>query len=132
VLIVDDYQDCCDMYGAYLSLAGFDVLTANDGAEALRVAKQARPDVILMDLGLPGIDGCEATRQLKSDPSTRVIPVLALTAQNLPGNAHIGRAGFDGVISKPCLPDELAERVARIIEHPPSFSVAMKDTGLLG
>jgi CheY-like chemotaxis protein len=117
VLLVDDYRDCREMYAAYLTLAGFRVLKASNGLEALAIARAAIPDVVLMDLGLPGIDGCETTRLLKRDPVTRGVPVVALTAQSLPGPEVLDEVGFDGVITKPCLPDELATRVARIVRR---------------
>jgi CheY-like chemotaxis protein len=117
VLIVDDYQDCRDMYAAYLTLAGFRVLKAQDGLEALDKARRWLPDVILMDLSLPGMDGCEATRRLKSDPATRHLPVVALTAQSLPQLDVLEGIGFERVITKPCLPDELAEHVGRLVSR---------------
>ena len=104
------------MYGAGLEYAGFEVLTAADGFEALDLARTEKPDLILMDLGLPGIDGCETTRLLRQDPCTATVPVVALTAQALPdGRRSIAGQAFDDVIFKPCLPDTLAERVARVL-----------------
>jgi len=118
VLIVDDYPDTCEMYAAYLDLAGFRPLKANDGYEALRVAAEELPDVILMDLGLPGIDGYEVTRRLKSDPRTRHIPVVALTAHAVSWQLdEIIAGGFDDLILKPCLPDALADEVDRIVRR---------------
>lgn len=118
VLIVDDYPDTCEMYAAYLDLAGFRSLKANDGYEALRVAAEYLPDVILMDLGLPGIDGYEVTKRLKSDLRTRDIPVIALTAHATPQQFdQLVASGFDDLILKPCLPDALAEEVERFIRR---------------
>ncbi len=118
VLIVDDYPDTCEMYAAYLDLAGFRSLKANDGYEALRVAVEERPDVILMDLGLPGIDGYEVTRRLKSDQRTRHIPVVALTAHAVSRQLEeLITRGFDALILKPCLPDALADEVDRIVKR---------------
>jgi CheY-like chemotaxis protein len=111
VLIVDDYQDCRDMYAACLGLAGFSVIKAADGLEAISIARRALPDLILMDLGLPVVDGVEATRRLKCDVVTRGIPVVALTAQSVPDAERLRAAGFESVIIKPCLPDDLAQRV---------------------
>jgi two-component system, cell cycle response regulator DivK len=115
VLLVDDYQDCREMYSAYLGMAGFHVLKASNGLEALTIARRELPDLVLMDLGLPGIDGCETTRRLKQDPVTRAIPVVALTAQCLPEGEVLRVAGFLGTITKPCYPDELAQQVARAL-----------------
>jgi two-component system cell cycle response regulator DivK len=119
VLIVDDYQDCREMYAAYLTLAGYRVLKAADGPEAIAAARRGLPDLILMDLGLPGIDGCETTRRLKQDPATRGIPVVALTAQCLSQEESLAAAGFESVITKPCRPDDLAARVAATIRRTP-------------
>jgi CheY-like chemotaxis protein len=115
VLVVDDYQDCREMYAAYLALSGFKVLKARDGHEALDVVRASVPDLILMDLSLPGMDGCEVTRRLKSDPATRDVPVVALTAQSLPSFDVLRAVGFESMIIKPCLPDSLAARVAVVI-----------------
>ncbi len=118
VLIVDDYPDTCEMYAAYLDLAGFRSLKANDGYQALRVAAEELPDVILMDLGLPGIDGYEVTKLLKSDPRTRHIPVIALTAHATAQQfENLVAAGFDDLILKPCLPDVLADEVGRVVRR---------------
>ncbi len=118
VLIVDDYPDTCEMYAAYLDLAGFRSLTANDGYKALQIARRDLPDVILMDLGLPGIDGYEVTKLLKSDPQTRHIPVIALTAHATAQQFdHLVACGFDDLILKPCLPDVLADEVERVVRR---------------
>jgi two-component system cell cycle response regulator DivK len=117
VLIVDDYQDCRDMYGIYLSLMGFHVLKATNGQEALQLAQDALPDVILMDISLPGLDGFEVTRRLKDELATRPIPVIALTAQTPPRPETMRRLGFETTIMKPCLPEALATEVKRAIDH---------------
>lgn len=118
VLIVDDYLDTCEMYAAYLDLAGFRSLKANDGYQALRVAAEQLPDVIVMDLGLPGIDGFEVTRLLKSDPRTRHIPVIALTAHATAQQfENLVASGFDDLILKPCLPDALADEMERVVRR---------------
>jgi CheY-like chemotaxis protein len=117
ILIVDDYPDCREMYAMYLGLAGFRVHKARDGFEALELAREELPDLILMDLGLPGIDGCEATRRLKQDDLTRGIPVVALTAQAPLSADSLAAAGFESVITKPCLPDELADHVDRFVRR---------------
>ncbi len=117
VLLVDDYPDCREMYAMYLALAGFRVLKARDGFEALAIARRELPDLILMDLGLPGIDGWEATRRLKQDGLTRELPVVALTAQAPLVPDSLRDAGFETVITKPCLPDELADQVERLVRR---------------
>ena len=79
ILVVDDYEDAREMYAEYLRFCGFRVAEARNGNEALEQAFTLMPDLILMDLSLPGMDGWEATRQLKADERTRNIPVVALT-----------------------------------------------------
>lgn len=117
VLVVDDYQDAREMYGEYLSFSGFRVAGASNGLEAVRLAIELRPDIVLMDLSLPGMDGWEATRRIKVDPRTKHIPVIALTGHALPGSSESARnAGCDGFIVKPCLPDALAREVQRFLK----------------
>lgn len=114
VLVVDDFRDGREMYAEYLSHAGFRVAEAEDGEEAVAKAQLLLPDVVLMDLSLPGMDGWEATRILKADPRTRHIRVIALTAHALASYAESAiAAGCDGVVTKPCLPPELAAEVRR-------------------
>jgi CheY-like chemotaxis protein len=116
VLIVDDYPDTIEMYAAYLELVGFRPIKASNGYEALRVAAAESPDVILMDLSLPGLDGVEVTSRLKSDVKTRHIPVIALTAHAAPHQFdQLLAAGFDALIMKPCLPDVLADELTRFL-----------------
>ena len=114
VLLVDDYQDCREMYGAFLSMAGFDVLKARDGVEAIELAEAHTPDIVLMDLSLPGMDGLEATRRLKASLRTRDIPVVALTAQALPLPATTSGL-FADCLTKPCLPDQLQTAIDHIL-----------------
>jgi two-component system, cell cycle response regulator DivK len=106
------------MYAEYLSFSGFRVAEAANGLEALEKAFELRPDVILMDLSLPGLDGWAATRQLKTDDRTRDIPVVALTGHALAGASDGARqAGCDAFVTKPCLPDELVLEVKRVLER---------------
>jgi two-component system, cell cycle response regulator DivK len=118
VLVVDDYQDAREMYAEYLSFSGFRVAEASTGVEALEKAFELQPDVILMDLSLPGMDGWAATRRLKMDERTRNIPVVALTGHALAGASEGARqAGCDAFVTKPCLPDELVVQVRRMLER---------------
>jgi len=118
VLVVDDYQDAREMYAEYLSFSGFRVVEAGNGTEAVEKAFALLPDVILMDLSLPGMDGWTATRQLKSDDRTRHIPVVALTGHALAGASEGARqAGCDAFVTKPCLPDELVLEVRRMLRR---------------
>lgn len=124
VLLVDDYVDAREMYAKYLVFSGFDVVHASTGVEAVDRARERRPDVILMDLSLPVMDGWQATRALKTDPKTSAIPVLALTSHAL-GRVAEGatNAGCDGFITKPCLPEDLVTEIRRVLKGPePSAS----------
>jgi CheY-like chemotaxis protein len=116
VLLVDDFQDAREMYADFLGFSGFRTDQASDGHEAIAKAFSLRPDVILMDLSLPGIDGWEVTRRLKRDPQMRGIPIIALTAHALNGDEPRARgAGCDGFVPKPCLPETLVTEIQRIL-----------------
>jgi two-component system, cell cycle response regulator DivK len=116
ILVVDDYQDAREMYAEYLQFSGFRVAEAKNWNEAVEKAFELRPDLILMDLSLPGKDGWEATRELKSDERTRHIPVVALTGHALAGASEgAKKAGCDSFVTKPCLPDDLVVEVRRML-----------------
>jgi CheY-like chemotaxis protein len=117
VLVVDDFDDAREMYAEYLEFVGFQVDVARNGVEAVEKAQGAPPDIILMDLSLPIMDGWEATRRLKQDQRTRDIPVMALSGHVLAGNAEQARqAGADEFVAKPCLPQDLEERIHRMLK----------------
>ena len=117
VLVVDDVDHGREIFAEYLEYRGFRVATADDGLEAIEKAFELRPDVILMDLSLPGIDGWEATRRLKADDRTRDTPIIALTAHAL-ASAHekAREVGCNAVVTKPCLPKDLEQEVRRQLE----------------
>jgi CheY-like chemotaxis protein len=116
ILVVDDYQDAREMYAEYLQFSGFRVAEARNGNEAVTQAFNLQPDLILMDLSLPGMDGWEATRVLKADARTKHIPVVALTGHALAGASEGARkAGCDSFVTKPCLPDDLVVEVRRML-----------------
>jgi CheY-like chemotaxis protein len=116
VLVVDDFPDGREMVAEYLAFRGFSVLQAATGAEAIALARKHRPRLILMDLGMPGLDGWETTRQLKADSRTRNCVIVALTAHALTSERTTAlSAGCDEVISKPFDLSELAETVDRIV-----------------
>ena len=116
ILVVDDYQDAREMYAEYLQYSGFRVAEARNGNEAVTQARSLKPDLILMDLSLPGMDGWEATRVLKADDETRHIPIVALTGHALAGASEGARkAGCDSFVTKPCLPDDLVVEVRRML-----------------
>jgi two-component system cell cycle response regulator DivK len=117
VLVVEDYQDAREMYVAYLQFSGFTVAEATNGFEAVEQAVELMPDIVLMDLALPRMDGWEATRRLKGDPRTRHIPIVALTGHALAGHAEGARlAGCDAFVTKPCLPDALVAEIKRLLD----------------
>jgi CheY-like chemotaxis protein len=116
VLLVDDFDDNREMYAEYLVFAGLRVAEAQNGLEALERARTLRPDVVVMDLALPGVDGWEATRRLKEDAATRDIPVIALTGHALAGHSRSAfEAGCDIFITKPCLPERLLQEIQRVL-----------------
>ncbi len=127
VLVVDDYQDAREMYAEYLEFCGFRVVQAKNGLEALELAFEQHPDVILMDLSLPAMDGWEATRRLKSDARTQDIPIIALTGHALAGHSEGAKsAGCDAFVTKPCLPEDLVAQVRKLLEKPVEKNVKTK------
>lgn len=120
ILLVEDFEDAREMYRDYLTFSGFRVETASDGQEAVQKARALMPDLILMDLSLPGIDGWEATRLLKGDPKTRRLTIVALSAHALAAEGERAMAaGCDGFIAKPCLPPDLVARVLEFLRPKP-------------
>jgi CheY-like chemotaxis protein len=118
VLLVDDYPDAREMYGEYLEFSGYDIVQASNGVEAIQRALESQPDVILMDLSLPVMDGWEATRRLKADARTADIPVVALTGHALDGiSAGARRAGCDAFVTKPCLPEDLLVEIRKVLAN---------------
>jgi CheY-like chemotaxis protein len=123
VLLVDDYPDAREMYSEYLQYSGYDVIEAANGVEALQRAVEDHPDIILMDLSLPVMDGWEATRRLKADKRTAAIPVVALTGHALEGISDgAKRAGCDAFVTKPCLPEDLVTEIRRVLDEDGSSS----------
>jgi len=117
VLVVDDYADNREMYSAYLRFQGLEVVEAANGTEALEHAFARRPDLVVMDLSLPGVDGWQATRILKADVRTKDIPVIAVTGHALAGAPErAAEAGCDGFLTKPCLPEDLLREIQRMLE----------------
>ncbi len=112
ILLVEDNEDNRDMLTRLLQRRGFDVVSAVDGLQGIAMAGSEAPDTILMDMSLPELDGWEATRRLKSEPSTRSIPVIALTAHAMSGDRERAlAAGCDDYESKPI---ELPRLIAKI------------------
>jgi len=120
VLLVEDAPDQRHMYASYLAVHGFRVETAADGEQGLRTALMVRPDVIVMDLSLPRLDGWETTRRLRRDAVTADVPIVALTAHV--ENHSVARArevGCDAYLVKPCLPRDLVRELNRLLAGRP-------------
>lgn len=117
ILIVDDYPDALDIWTLYLRSLGYEVSTAADGASAISQAEQLLPDLIVLDLEMPGISGFEAARRLRQNPSTEDIPLIAATGYSHHRQLAMAReAGFDQVVVKPVEPDRLVEEIERLLD----------------
>ncbi|MFL6229420.1 MAG: response regulator, partial [Pyrinomonadaceae bacterium] len=116
LMIVDDTPDSLVVTSLYLQQEGYRVITASNGEEALRVAEISAPDLILMDIGMPGLDGLGATRRLREHPTLRLVPVVALTAFSTDGFRRAAYdAGIDGYLTKPADFDRLNELIRRLL-----------------
>lgn len=116
MLLVEDNEDNRIIYSTVLRHVGYDVIEAHDGAQAIALARSARPDLILMDISIPGIDGWEATRILRQDPDTSAIPIIALTAHALPDDREKAvQMGFTSYLAKPVEPRTVVAEVRRFI-----------------
>lgn len=116
ILLVEDNEDNRAVYTTILRYYGFDVIEAPSAEEGIEIARQVLPALILMDIGLPGIDGWEATRRLKSDPATARIPIVALTAHALAEHRAMSfAAGCDGYLAKPIEPRDVLAEVRRYL-----------------
>jgi len=118
VLIVDDVEDTRELYKRYFEFQGARVLTAGDGIAALQAAVFEKPDIIVLDLAMPGMTGWEVIQSLKNSPITRRIPVVVLSGQSARESAMA--AGADSYREKPCLPDELLAELLRVLRRPPA------------
>lgn len=122
VLVVDDFAAGRELSAEYLTYRGYEVATAEDGAQAIQRACEFLPDAILMDLSLPEVDGWEATRRLRADDRTKDIKIIALTAHALESEKERALdAGCDEVVTKPVVPRDLEEVVRRQLglDHAP-------------
>jgi two-component system, cell cycle response regulator DivK len=116
ILVVEDSEDNRQILRDLFSAAGYDVIEAHDGAEGLAMATNHRPDLILMDIQMPVMDGYEATRRIKADPALKAIPVIAVTSYALAGDEQKTQAaGCDGYIAKPFSPREMLAKVREVI-----------------
>jgi CheY-like chemotaxis protein len=119
ILLVEDNADARDMLQAVLALAGHDVFPFSNGESALAEARRFRPDVAIVDIGLPGMDGHEVARYLRADPELRHLHLIALTGYGLPEDERRAReAGFDRHLTKPVEPQVLAAALAKLAPKP--------------
>lgn len=116
VLVVDDLADQRELYAGYLEYLGYRVAGASSGVEGIAKTIDMQPDIVIMDLAMPGLDGFDATRVLKAVSLTRRIPVVALTAhsEHLPSE-WASLAGCEAYLRKPILPGDLAAEIERIL-----------------
>jgi CheY-like chemotaxis protein len=121
VLLIEDNEMNRDMLSRRLFRRGYEVLIAEDGAEGVSLARSARPDIILMDMSLPVLDGWEATRQIKADPEICGIPVIALTAHAMAGDEEKAMAaGCNGYETKPVDLNRLLLKMDSLLSRPAS------------
>jgi len=119
ILMVEDQLDFLAVNKIFLERHGYQVVTAEDGLEAIRCAQECHPDVILMDFTIPRLDGIGATERIKSDPGTQGIPVILLTAHTYGSVGRRAReVGCSAFIAKPCDPRRILEEVRKVIDSP--------------
>ena len=117
ILIVEDNEKNMKLARDVLQAKGYATLEAVTGEEGVRVAIDKKPDLVLMDIQLPGIDGIEALRQVRADPACAAIPIVAFTASVMQSDrSQIQAAGFDGFLSKPINLKEFLETIKRLLE----------------
>jgi len=124
VLLVDDLADQRELYRQYLDFAGYEVAIARDGFEAVDQALHLHPDVIIMDLAMPGLDGFETTQRLKALEKTRDIPVIALTAHGELPREWALTAGCAAYLKKPCYPHDLALEISGVLDKAGAYRPA--------
>ena len=116
ILVVEDQQDNRQILRDLLTNAGFDMIEAENGEEAIASAQASRPDLILMDIQLPILDGYEATRRIKADPALRSIPIIVVTSYALSGDEEKARlAGCDDYVAKPFSPRGLLAKIKEYV-----------------
>ena len=119
ILVVEDQEDNRQILRDLLASAGFLMIEAHDGEQALAMARSQRPDLILMDIQLPVVDGYEATRSIKRDPELKHIPVIAVTSYALSGDEERAReAGCDAYVAKPYSTRHLLAKIGQFLERP--------------
>jgi len=126
VLVADDNEDTREMYSLFLGFMGYRVETAVDGHEAILKARSLHPDIVVMDLHMPKIDGWHALREIQHDPNTAGIPVIVLTGHDFktflkPAALAAGAVSY---LMKPCLPERLAIEISQRLQLPLSGTAA--------
>jgi phosphate regulon transcriptional regulator PhoB len=118
ILVAEDERDVAELVRYTLAREGFEVVVAANGADALRHAKESRPDLVLLDLMLPQVNGWELCRRLKQDPATKALPVIMLTARSEEGDKILGfELGADDYVTKPFSTRELVARVRAVVRR---------------
>ena len=118
ILLVDDYPDALEIWGLYLRSLGYAVVTAEDGLTAVELAHRLHPDIIVLDLELPGITGFEAAVRLRSALDTCHIPLIAATGYSHVKQLNQARdCGFDSIVVKPCEPAALVAEIERLLKR---------------
>jgi two-component system, cell cycle response regulator DivK len=116
ILVIEDIEDNRRIVRDLLTSAGYELIEATTGLEGVRMAAEHRPDLILMDIQLPELDGYEATRRIKADPTCAAIPIIAVTSYALSGDeAKTREAGCDAYLAKPVSPRALLAKVREFI-----------------
>jgi two-component system cell cycle response regulator DivK len=119
ILVVEDQEDNRRIIRDLLTSAGYELIEAQDGAEGVRLAASERPDLILMDIQLPVLDGHEATRRIKQNPDLRHIPLIVVTSYALSGDEQKATAaGSDGYVAKPFSPRQLLATIRKFLPEP--------------
>ena len=118
ILIAEDYDDNRELLRILLNAAGYDVDEARNGAECVQIARRNPPDLVMVDLSMPELDGWGVFRELKSDPATSGIPCVAVTAHVESDRQRVLQSGFDAFVSKPFRTDELLSTVKSLIQKP--------------
>ena len=116
ILVVEDQEDNRQIIRDMLTVTDYEIMEAESGEEALAAVAKQRPDLILMDIQLPGMDGYEATRRIKADPALRSIPIIAVTSYALSGEEQKARAaGCDEYVPKPYSPRQLLAKIRQYL-----------------
>jgi len=119
VLVAEDNPVNCELLRELLETRGYSVIEAPDGQEALRMIEQSHPDIVLLDIGMPVLDGFAVIRKIRENPSLARLPVLAITAYAMRGDREsVMNAGFDGYLSKPINSSDVSNEIERLLQRP--------------